>query len=66
MKKKRIITRDNAPAEAKAKLLVDGKLQIVGKDGSFLPEYDRYNLYSTPDLRRSVLEHRRENAESAG
>lgn len=35
MKKKRIITRDNAPAEAKAKLLVDGKLQIVGKDGSF-------------------------------
>ena len=34
MKKKRIITRDNAPAEAKAKLLVDGKLQIVGVDGS--------------------------------
>ena len=50
MKKKRIITRDNAPAEAKARLLVDGKLQIVGKDGSFLPEHDRYNLYSTPDL----------------
>ena len=54
MKKKRIITRDNAPAEAKAKLLADGKLQIVGKDGSFLPGNDRYNLYSTPDLPTKV------------
>ena len=54
MKKKRIITRDNAPAEAKAKLLIDGRLQIVGKDGSFLPGNDRYNLYSTPDLPTKV------------
>ncbi len=54
MKKKRIITRDSAPSEAKAKLLADGRLQIIDKDGHFLPEHERYNVYSTPDLPTKV------------
>lgn len=50
LKKKKAIMQDNAPAEAKAKLLVDDKLQIIDKEGNFLPEYERYNLYATADL----------------
>ena len=49
-KKKRIITSDSAPAEAKAKLVQDGRVQMLDEEGYFLPEYERYNQYSTPDL----------------
>lgn len=54
-KKKRIITSDNAPVEAKAKLLQNGKVQMLDEDGFFLPEYERYNLYTTPDLPAKVF-----------
>lgn len=50
LKKKHIIMYDSAPLEAKAKLIADGKLQIIGEDGAFLPKFDRYNQYATPDL----------------
>lgn len=49
-KKKRIITSDVAPQEAKARLLREGKVQMLDEDGYFLPEYERYNVYATPDL----------------
>ena len=48
LKKKKIIANDEAPQAAKAKLIVDGKLQLINKDGSFA--VDRYNQYATPDL----------------
>lgn len=54
-KKKRIITSDNAPVEAKAKLLQNGKVQMLDEEGFFLPEYERYNLYTTPDLPAKVF-----------
>lgn len=49
-KKKRVITSDSAPAEAKARLLSSGKVQMLDEEGYFLPEYERYNQYATPDL----------------
>ncbi len=55
LKKSRLITSAKAPADAKAKLLVDGSLQIIAADGSFLPEYERYNLYATPDLPTKIF-----------
>ncbi len=55
LKRGRIITGEKAPVEARAKLLVDDKLQIIAPDGSFLPEYERYNLYATPDLPTKVF-----------
>ena len=55
LQKKRIITSASAPREAKAKLLVDGQVQMLDKDGHFLPRFDRYNVYSTPDLPAKVF-----------
>lgn len=53
--KKHIITSAKAPEEAKAKLLVDGKLQLMDSEGNFLPKYERYNLYATPDLPAKIF-----------
>lgn len=53
--KKRVITSSSAPAEAKAKLLVNGELQMLDANGHFLPRYERYNVYSTPDLPAKVF-----------
>lgn len=50
LKKKKIISNDTAPQEARAKLIVDGKLQLLDEQGQFLPGSDRYNQYTTPDL----------------
>ena len=55
LKKKRIITNASAPVEAKAKLLVDGQVQMLDKDGHFYPRFERYNVYSTPDLPAKVF-----------
>lgn len=55
LKKGRIITGEKAPMEAKARLLVDGRLQIIAEDGSFLPKFERYNLYATPDLPTKIF-----------
>lgn len=54
-KKKKIITSDGAPAEAKSRLLKAGKVQMLDEEGYFLPEYERYNLYCTPDLPSKVF-----------
>lgn len=55
LKKKHIITGDGAPAEAKAKLLAGGRVQMLKPDGRFLPQYDRYNVYATPDLPAKIF-----------
>lgn len=55
LKKKHIITGDSAPAEAKAKLLAGGRVQMLKPDGRFLPQYERYNVYATPDLPAKVF-----------
>lgn len=55
LQKKKVITKNNAPAEAKAKLIVDGKLQLLDSTGHFQSQVDRYNLYSTPDLPAKVF-----------
>lgn len=55
LKKKRIITNASAPAEAKAKLLVNGEVQMLDKDGHFYPRFERYNVYSTPDLPAKIF-----------
>ena len=55
LKKKKIITHADSPKEAKAKLIVDGKVQMLDDQGAFLPEYERYNLYSTPDLPAKIF-----------
>ena len=55
LKKKRIITSCTAPTEAKAKLLVNGQVQMLDKDGHFWPRFERYNVYSTPDLPAKIF-----------
>ncbi len=55
LKKKHIISTDKAPVEAKVKLLADNKVKMLDNEGKFLPEYERYNLYSTPDLPAKVF-----------
>ncbi|MGM9562423.1 MAG: hypothetical protein ACI3WT_09315 [Phascolarctobacterium sp.] len=55
LKKKRIITNANAPQEARAKLLANGEVQMLDSDGHFLPRFERYNVYSTPDLPAKVF-----------
>lgn len=55
LRKKRIITKADAPVGAKEKLVVDGVLQIIDSDGNFWPKYQRYNLYSTPDLPAKIF-----------
>lgn len=55
LQKKRIISSASAPQEAKAKLLLNGELQMLDASGHFLPRYERYNLYSTPDLPAKVF-----------
>lgn len=55
LKKKHIITGDGAPAEAKSKLLLGNRVQMLRPDGRFLPQYERYNLYATPDLPAKIF-----------
>ncbi|MDY2637270.1 MAG: hypothetical protein SOV56_04965 [Phascolarctobacterium sp.] len=55
LKKKRIISSCTAPAEAKAKLIVNGQVQMLQEDGHFYPRFERYNVYSTPDLPAKVF-----------
>lgn len=54
-KRKRVISYDRGPAEAKAKLVVNGSLQLLDSEGCFLPEYARQNGYSTPDLPAKIF-----------
>lgn len=55
LKKKKIIMNASAPGEAKAKLIVENELQIIDKEGNFLPKYARYNQYATPDLPAKIF-----------
>lgn len=52
---KRIIMYADAPVEAKAKLLPEGKLTMMDAEGNFLPEYNKFNLYSTADLPNKIF-----------
>ncbi len=52
---KKVITDATAPAEAKAKLLPDGNLTMMDCEGNFLPEYNKFNLYSTADLPAKIF-----------
>lgn len=55
LKKKKVITHAASPSEAKARLLLNGQVQMLDDEGNFLPEYERYNLYSTPDLPAKIF-----------
>lgn len=55
LQKKKIITNAQGPAEAKAKLIVNGQIQIIDNDGKILPLYQKSNLYSAPDLPAKIF-----------
>lgn len=55
LKKKRIITNADAALAAKTKLIVDNKVCMLDEDGNFLPQYVRYNVYSTQDLPAKIF-----------
>lgn len=52
---KKLIMSCGAPEEAKAKLLPEGKLAMIDYDGNFLPECNKFNLYSTADLPAKIF-----------
>ncbi|MBQ8418449.1 MAG: hypothetical protein IJX10_07480, partial [Phascolarctobacterium sp.] len=52
---KNIIMNGDSPAEAKAKLLPEGKLTLMDYDGNFLPEHNKFNVYSTVDLPAKIF-----------
>lgn len=52
---KKAITSADAPAKARELLLADGQLNIMDSSGSFLPGYERYNDYATPDLPTKIF-----------
>ena len=52
---KKIIMSGESPVEAKAKLLPEGKLTMMDYDGKFLPEHNKFNLYSTADLPAKIF-----------
>ena len=52
---KKIIMSCAAPSEAKAKLLPEGKLTLMDYEGNFLPDCNKFNLYSTADLPAKIF-----------
>ncbi|MBQ7021802.1 MAG: hypothetical protein IJN33_05800, partial [Phascolarctobacterium sp.] len=52
---KKIIMSSASPVEAKAKLLPEGKLTMMDYSGNFLPEHNKFNLYSTADLPAKIF-----------
>lgn len=52
---KKIIMSGDSPVEAKEKLMPEGKLTMMDYDGNFLPEHNKFNLYSTADLPAKIF-----------
>lgn len=50
LQSKNVIFNDSEVALAKAKLLKDGKLQMLNPDGTFKPGFEQYALNANPDL----------------
>jgi hypothetical protein len=55
LKKNYHFLKPQSPAEAKEKLLADGRLNMIDEQGNFLPSLERTNLYSTPDLSVKIV-----------
>ncbi len=52
---KRMVLHVNAPREAKALLLPQGKLALLDREGNFLPEAKEYARFATPDPDEGVI-----------
>ncbi len=52
---KKIISRPEAPGEARKAIMPDGKLLLLNEAGEFLPRYNKYNFYDNEDLPSKVF-----------